>query len=91
MRRQAGSAIKPLAVYAPALDAGAITLATPVRDEMTDFGGWQPQNFGGNHLGDITPREALKRSVNTVAVKVLSYLGAGRAAEKCRMLGLPLT
>ena len=91
VRRQAGSAMKPLAVYAPALDAGVITLATPVRDELTDFGGWQPQNFGGNHLGDITPREALKRSVNTVAVKVLSYLGAGRAAEKCRMLGLPLT
>ena len=47
VRRQAGSAMKPLAVYAPALDAGVITLATPVRDELTDFGGWQPQNFGG--------------------------------------------
>ena len=91
VRRQAGSVMKPIAVYAPALDAGVITLATPVRDERTDFGGWQPENFGGNYLGDITPREALKHSVNTVAVKVLSYLGAERGTECCKKFGLPVT
>lgn len=91
VKRQAGSVMKPLAVYAPALDAGVITLATPLKDERTDFGGWSPENFGGKYYGDVLPREAMKRSLNTVAVKVLSYLGAERGAASCAALGLPVT
>ena len=48
--RQGGSALKPLVVYAPALETGAVTLATPLRDERTDFGGYSPENFGGVYL-----------------------------------------
>lgn len=58
--RQGGSVMKPITVYAPALDIGAITLATPVTDEPCDFGGYQPRNFGDIYYGDTTPREAVK-------------------------------
>lgn len=88
--RQAGSVMKPLAVYAPALDLGAVTLATPIRDEKTDFGGWSPENFGGIYYGDTHPREAMMRSMNTAAVKVLSYVGVERALSYCMKLGLPV-
>lgn len=89
--RQGGSALKPLVVYAPALETGAVTLATPLRDERTDFGGYSPENFGGVYYGDTTPREALKRSMNTAAVKVMTYIGAERAVKCGSALGLPLT
>ena len=46
MRRQPGSAIKPLAVYAPAIQAG-YTTASIVLDEQQDFGGgYTPRNSG---------------------------------------------
>lgn len=89
--RQAGSALKPITVYAPALDCGAITLATPVTDELTDFNGYRPENFGGRYYGLTNPREAVKKSMNTVAVKVLSYTGIDNAAEYARKSGLNLT
>lgn len=89
--RQGGSVMKPIAVYAPALDTGAITLATPLRDEKTDFGGYSPDNFGGIYYGDTTPREAIKKSMNTAAVKVLTYVGTERALGYCRKLGLPVS
>lgn len=86
--RGPGSAIKPLAVYAPALEEGKITLATPIRDEKTDFGGYSPQNFDGVYYGDTTPREALKKSMNSAAVRVLTFVGAEKAAEYCSALGI---
>lgn len=79
--RQAGSVLKPIAVYAPALDKNIITTATPVTDEPINFGGWTPQNFDNKYYGDVTPREALMRSMNSVAVKIIDYLGTDAAAD----------
>lgn len=58
--RQGGSVLKPITVYAPALDTGSVTLATPVTDEPTDFNGYAPENFGGVYYGRTTPRDAVK-------------------------------
>ena len=88
--RQAGSVLKPLVVYAPALEDGRITLATPIRDERTDYNGYSPENFGGAYYGDTTPREGIKHSLNAAAVRVLSYLGAERGVACGMELGLPL-
>lgn len=43
MRRQPGSALKPLAVYGPALELG-YTTASVLLDEKTSFGGYTPRN-----------------------------------------------
>ncbi len=76
--RQPGSSIKPLAVYAPAIDIGSYTLATPIDDAPYYYGGEEPQlvtNFTkGQYLGFITLREALTRSQNVPAVKVLTSI-----------------
>ena len=72
----AGSVIKPIAVYGPALNAGLITPATVYDDTPFSFGSeaW-PKNEDDIYHGLTTVLDAMKRSTNTVAVKVLDELG----------------
>lgn len=89
--RQAGSTLKPLVVYAPALQENLITLATPLLDEKTTFGDWTPQNYENVYYGDVTPRDAIKKSINTVAVKIGSYLGENKMLYYGKKFGLSLS
>ena len=89
--RQGGSAMKPLVVYAPAYDAGAVTPFTPVVDEPCDYGGYTPQNFGGVYYGCTTPYDAVAKSMNAAAVKIMSYTGSDRCVAYGRKLGLELS
>ena len=43
--KQAGSAIKPLAILAPGISNGIITAATIFNDVPTKFGKYQPKNY----------------------------------------------
>lgn len=61
--RQSGSAIKPLSVYLPYLQLGN-TADTIVTDEPIEGG---PVNSDGAYWGDMTVRDAVKFSKNTVA------------------------
>ncbi len=89
-RRQAGSALKPLSVYAPAIDSDSITLATPFIDEPVDINGYAPHNFGGVYVGATNPREAIKKSLNSVAVKTLDYTGLDAAVKYLSAFGIPV-
>lgn len=89
--RQLGSTIKPLVVYAPALEAGLVNLATPINDEQIRFGNWTPKNFGDTYLGITNPRQAIKKSSNTVAVKIASYIGESKLVEYGKNFNLTLT
>lgn len=88
VKRQPGSCLKPLAVYAPAIDKNMITLATPVTDEKVDFGDFAPSNFGGIYYGYTTIRQAIKKSMNSVCVKTLSYIGVDDAINTLSLLGI---
>lgn len=76
--RQPGSSIKPLVAYGPALDTGAITLATAIDDAPYYYSGSDARlvkNYTeGEYLGYITVRAALTRSQNVPAVKVLTQI-----------------
>jgi len=75
IRRQPGSSFKPV-VYAAAVEAKDITPSTVMIDEKTKFsGGYEPRNYDGKYLGEVIIREALKKSINVVAVKVLDKTG----------------
>ena len=74
MRRQPGSAIKPVIVYAPAMEKLGYTPATLVLDEKGDFDGYIPKNFSDRYTGWVTVREALSRSLNLPAVRVFDAL-----------------
>lgn len=68
-----GSSIKPIAVYAPALEAGVITPATVMEDSpFTDD--W-PQNDSRSYSGPCTVLRGLASSLNTMSVKTLDRLG----------------
>ncbi|MBR0507756.1 MAG: PBP1A family penicillin-binding protein [Clostridia bacterium] len=74
IRRQPGSAIKPILVYAPALEAG-YTAASMLLDEAADFGDYVPKNANGRYSGWVTMREAVTRSLNLPAVTLFRDLG----------------
>ncbi len=88
IRRQAGSTLKPLAVYAPAFDKKIVSLSTPVVDERIDYGGFSPDNFAGKFYGQTNVKEAIKRSMNSVSVKVLDYLGVDESRKYLSLFGI---
>jgi penicillin-binding protein 1A len=80
-RRPAGSCIKPLTVYAPALKYRGLTWNrlyedTPLAEK--DGRPW-PSNADGIYRGRITVGQAMAHSVNTVAVEILREVGEEEA------------
>ncbi|MGP0685473.1 transglycosylase domain-containing protein [Priestia aryabhattai] len=88
---QLGSAIKPLAVYGPALETGDYTPTSLLSDERQDFGGgYSPKNAEGEYQKHVTMREALTRSLNVPAVWLLKQIGIDTSAKFMEKAGLPL-
>ncbi len=94
--RQPGSVFKPF-VYSAALNSTLargplITPATLVADEPTTF--WygktpyQPGNYGHESYGEVTVRQALKKSLNVPAVHVAQMAGYRAVANLARQAGL---
>ncbi|MDR3051704.1 MAG: PBP1A family penicillin-binding protein [Oscillospiraceae bacterium] len=89
MRRSPGSAIKPLAVYGPALDLGYGT-ASVLLDEYGDFNGYRPKNAGNIYYGRVTMRTALTNSLNVPAVRLLREIGIPASRAYLEKAGIPL-
>lgn len=90
--RQPGSSFKPF-IYSAALEKG-FTPATVVEDEPINFSAsqtgdkvWAPQNYDGEYNGPIRLRNALAKSVNTVAIRMLNTIGAGYAQDYITRFG----
>lgn len=88
IRRQPGSMIKPILVYAPALESFGYTAASMLLDEETSFDNYKPNNFGEAYSGWVTLREAVTRSLNVPAVKVLSSMGVESGKLFAERLGI---
>ena len=74
--RQPGSTIKPLAVYAPALDNGTINTSTRVMDKRKSYDGWVPRNYSYTYSNsEVGLDYALQQSLNTVPVEIMSDMG----------------
>ncbi len=97
MNMPVGSSIKPLGVYAPAIDmgagAGSIAYNMPL-----PISGWRgnegvdtwPENYGGSsYRGPETFRTAVVQSDNTAAASVLmNYVGVERSVDYLKRLGI---
>lgn len=90
LRRQPGSALKPLAVYAPAIESAGWTCASVILDEPTAFGTYKPRNAGNAYYGNVTVRTALKNSLNIPAVKVLQSIGVATSRRYLQSVGIEL-
>ena len=94
--RSPGSSIKPISVYAPAIDAGVINYGSVIDDSPVNFGEqtegedgstvWSrpdgyPQNYSNTFRGLTTIDYAVTNSLNTVAYKVLDMLSLDRSFD----------
>ena len=93
--RPAGSVVKPLSTYAPALEEGIINWASVYDDTPVNFGNYNldstkgaivepspwPKNSGGVYRGLTNINYAIEHSVNTVTIKVLDMLGLEKSFD----------
>lgn len=97
-----GSSIKPLTVYAPAIENKIITSGTIVDDnplpasiankyKAEDGGPYQPNNDDFQYHGPTTIADAITHSVNVIAVKVEDELGVTTGAAYAEKFGLTLS
>ena len=85
-QRQAGSAFKPI-VYLAALQKG-MSPDQIFEDKPITVGKWQPKNYNDNYKGEMTARQALRDSINSVAVQVAQQVGIHNIIETARALGI---
>jgi len=95
--RQPGSAFKPFvyaAAMATAVEGGSrvFTPASMVHDEATTFyfgaNAYQPRDFHGDFMGDITLRTALAHSLNVATVSLAQQVGYEQVVAMARRAGL---
>lgn len=75
--RSTGSILKPF-LYTAMLDAGDILPNTLVVDVPTQIGNYRPENFNKKFDGAVFANEALSRSLNVPAVRMLQSFGLDR-------------
>lgn len=84
-RRQPGSTIKPIAVYAPAIDLGLYNYSSIIPDQpIPNFYGEGkpgPNNWYGDYKGDVTLQWAIQQSANAPAAQVLSKLTCAKSYD----------
>jgi len=98
MKRQPGSSIKPIVVYAPAIDLKKITPATIIDDVPVYMLGSKdsereyPSNYDNTHDGLTSVRNGLKNSVNVVAAKIWrDILGPDESVAYLKKVGIDRT
>ena len=90
MRRQTGSAIKPI-IYSAGAESGIVSPATPLEDSPLFFTGvktadgkdyWLPDNIDQDYEGVIPARTALAKSRNIPAIRAAMMIGLDRVGEQ---------
>lgn len=89
LQRQPGSTFKPIVVYGPALEK-KYPPTTVLEDAPVSFGNYTPKNSGGGYQGLIQMKDALRRSVNVYAVKLLDLIGVDAGIQFAGKLGFKL-
>ncbi len=87
-KKQPGSTIKPVLVYAPAFENGIISPATKILDSKINISGYSPENADKKYHGYVSVREALKNSYNIPAVKLLNEVGIDNAQNFAKKMNL---
>jgi len=85
--RSGGSILKPL-LFAAMLEAGEILPGSLVADIPTTVSGYSPKNFSLTYDGAVPADEALIRSLNVPAVRMLRSYGLERFYRKLKTAGL---
>lgn len=85
--RSSGSILKPL-LFAAMLQNGDILPDTLVPDLPTQYNGYIPENYDQRFRGAVPAKEALARSLNIPAVRMLKQFGVDRFYDILRNMGM---
>lgn len=86
--RSNGSTMKPLLVYAPAIEYGVIGAGSPLVDVKFNWNGWTPNNYiASEERGIIPAREALASSQNLSAGRLYYQIINKRPAQFLAQMG----
>jgi penicillin-binding protein 1A len=85
-RRQPGSAFKPF-VYLAGMEKG-YTPDTIAEDAPININGWAPENADGKYGGQMTLRQALALSRNTVAALLANDVGPDKVVDAATRMGI---
>lgn len=89
-----GSTAKPLVAYGPAIDQKILTAGSALDDAplppaiSSKYQNWQPNNWNFKYQGFITPRDAIKNSVNVTTGLTVDKIGMNTAINYGEKLGL---
>lgn len=89
-KRSPGSVIKPLIVYAPAIEAGW-SIDKTVDDSPADYNGWKPTDFDNQWRGQIPMYTALANSYNIPAINTYQAIEPKVGNALGREFGLDLS
>lgn len=88
IKRQPASTIKPILVYAPAIEYLNYVPASVILDEPINIAGYTPHNATKLNYGYTSIRDNLVRSTNIPAVKLLNEVGVDRAKSFAESVGI---
>lgn len=88
MQRSPGSTMKPLSVYAPALEAG-YKPDSVLKDEPQSY--YTAKNYDGTYQGEVPMYQAVAQSLNLPAVWLLHEIGLSKGYAKAEEFGIPLS
>jgi penicillin-binding protein 2A len=89
LRRQPGSAFKPIVVYGPALEKG-YSPDSELYDGPLNIDGYEPEDWDHQSRGLVTMREAVVSSWNVPAVWLLHEIGIDSGLDFAKRLGIDL-
>lgn len=88
--RQPGSSFKPF-VYAAGIDAGKFSAGSKINDAPEVFDLWRPKNYDSKFAGPVLMRQALAKSINTIAIKVTHEVTPAAVANLAKRMGIEST
>lgn len=88
-RRQPGSSLKPVVVYAPALESGQFTMDSELNNEKQCFNDYCPSNLHG-YSKTMGMTEAITKSENIPAVWLLNQIGVKTGISYAKKMGITL-
>ncbi len=90
-KRQPGSLIKPILVYAPAYEEKLIYPCSHILDEKITIDNYSPHNVSNEYYGNISVRDSIAKSLNIPAVKLCNEISVDKCKKYAEKAGIKFT
>ena len=88
IKRQPGSLIKPIMVFAPAYEEGIASPISQIYDDEINYNGYKPKNVGGSLNKYISVKDVVSKSLNIPTIKLAEKVGLKKCKEYAIKSGL---